>query len=503
MPDSMRYEQGGVRTVGLFGIFSAKSGATPGRADYAGTPGSFDELDVVALKKNLRLEQRGQDRGAQDSPPQDMAGFDDVEQEIVTRIETDRRESNNVYIDQLRSYRERAANLGFRQRLDRLASAADKAVSDLKKLENLERDRLYQARKAVVLSSRELERFRAEHRLTRPSQHPVSRVFHLGILVVILLGEAIMNGSFLAEGHEFGLVGGMSLAGLIAALNLAYGFVVGRWIAPLTIHVRGWRRVLGFVVLPVLVALDAFSALAVAHYRDAMVSGPLDNPGGYAIDMIQRIALSPEMLRLDTIESWLLALMTLAFWIIAAADGWKYDDPYPGYGSITRKHDVDAENYFAVKSEIFDNLTHARDEALEDMSQAAHEIDERKGELRSINEGRTRLVRQFEEYLSHLEQVGNDLLQTYREANRRARGTLAPRHFSERWSMAKPNTASDAAPDNTPETEIVRALEEFETRRVAVHSAFDHAVATFEQIEHLTAEDMDNGRTDGRQKATE
>ncbi|MBF5094112.1 hypothetical protein F1643_06045 [Azospirillum sp. INR13] len=489
--------------MNFFGLFGSRSGATPDRADYAGAPGAFDELDIVALKKGMRLEQRGKERGTQQSPPEDMTGFDDVEQEIVTRIETDRRESHNVYIDQLRSYRERAANLGFRQRLDKLASAADKAVGDLKKLENLERDRLYQARKAVVLSSRELERFRTKHRLTRHSRHPHSWIFHIGVIFTIVIVETIMNGSFLAEGNEFGLVGGMILAGLIAALNLAYGFAVGRWIAPLTICVGMWKRVLGFLSLPVMVTVELFLALVVAHYRDAMVSGPLDAPGKYAVELIQRIAFSADMVRLGTMESWLLALMTLTFWIIAAIDGWKFDDPYPGYGRISRRHEADAENYYATKSEIFDGLTETRDNALEEMSNAAGEIDERKGELRSIKEGRIRLFRQFDEYLSHLEQVGNDLLQTYREANRRARPTPAPRHFSERWKMARPNIAGDAAPDTAPETEIVRALEEFEARRTTVHSAFDHAVATFEQIEHLTAEDMDNGRTNGSQKAVE
>lgn len=487
----------------FFGLFRARSGATPNRVDYAGAPGSFDEIDVVILKKSMRLEQRGKERAIQQSPPEDMTGFDDVEQEIVTRIETDRRESHNVYIDQLRSYRERAANLGFRQRLDKLASAADKAVGDLKKLENLERDRLYQAREAVVLSSRELERFRMEHRLTRPSRHPHSRFFHVGIIFIIAVIESVMNGSFLAQGNEFGLVGGMVLAGLIAALNLAYGFAVGRWIAPLTICVGNWKRVFGFVGLPMSLTLELFLALVVAHYRDAMVSGPLDAPGKYAVDLIQRVAFSADILRLGTMESWLLALLTLTFWIIAAIDGWKFDDPYPGYGRISRKHEADADNYYSIKSEIFEGLTGTRDQALEEMSDAAGEIDERKGELRSINEGRTRLVRQFDEYLSHLEQVGNDLLQTYRESNRRARPTPAPRHFSDRWKMTRPNIAGDAASDTAPETEIVRALEEFEARRATVHSAFDHAVATFEQIEHLTAEDMDNGRKGGSQKAVE
>jgi hypothetical protein len=42
------------------------------------------------------------------------------------------------------------------------------------------------------------------------------------------------------------------------------------------------------------------------------------------------------------------------------------------------------------------------------------------------------------QHLDYLEQCGNDLLTTYREANRMARNTLSPAHFSQRWQLSRP-----------------------------------------------------------------
>ena len=82
------------------------------------------------------------------------------------------------------------------------------------------RDDLHALRLRVTESDRTYDHFRRENGLIRMAHYPESRKFHIGILVFILLAEAILNGSMLARGHELGILGGVSSAFIIALVNV-------------------------------------------------------------------------------------------------------------------------------------------------------------------------------------------------------------------------------------------------------------------------------------------
>ena len=69
--------------------------------------------------------------------------------------------------------------------------------------------------------------------------------------------------------------------------------------------------------------------LAIAHYRDvAQISSAQAD-----VQAVQAMLSAPFGLR--DLQSWLLLGMGAFFSVLACIDGFKFDDPYPGYG---RKH---------------------------------------------------------------------------------------------------------------------------------------------------------------------
>lgn len=94
---------------------------------------------------------------------------------------------------------------------------------------------------------------------------------------------------------------------------------------------------MGGMGLPrLLFCLSLLIGFLVAHYRDALQI-PLEelSPNQTA----ERIALQTFLenpFGLSDIYSWMLLLLTLVFGILACFDGYRFDDPYPGFSSIAK-----------------------------------------------------------------------------------------------------------------------------------------------------------------------
>src|SRR3546814_14982804 len=75
--------------------------------------------------------------------------------------------------------------------------------------------------------NKEMETFRREHGLSRTARYPKSQLLTVGFALVMILVAAVFNGSFLAQGHELGLLGGIFWAAAIACMNVGSGLHVG------------------------------------------------------------------------------------------------------------------------------------------------------------------------------------------------------------------------------------------------------------------------------------
>ena len=78
------------------GAFIGRLFGRPGEArdDYVRSTIRFMELDVERIKKRLNLEVEGLKRGEKDQPPADNESLDDVEQQIVATIDSEKKLSH-------------------------------------------------------------------------------------------------------------------------------------------------------------------------------------------------------------------------------------------------------------------------------------------------------------------------------------------------------------------------------------------------------------------------
>src|SRR5437016_9989431 len=92
--------------------------------DYIASTLSFPELDIERMKRRMGLEEQGQHRGARNEPAPDSQTLDDLEQRIMTTIESEKHLAYEKFVNHLKTYGDRIASLGFQTRFTQALAAA-------------------------------------------------------------------------------------------------------------------------------------------------------------------------------------------------------------------------------------------------------------------------------------------------------------------------------------------------------------------------------------------
>ncbi len=230
-----------------------------------------------------------------------------------------------------------------------------------------------------------LESFKAEHRLTRDAHYPSSPLLAFGIISMLVIMEAGINGVLFADSSDQGLFGGWLEALVLSITNVGAAFLFGRMVLP-QLHRRGPGVKAGAFVL-CLAGVAAILAINLvgAHYRDfkseagpdpappivlkheasltlgggakpgpaaatprkaakpapaespAPVPAPIaENERNKEREAVAKLLRSP--FAFDSFMSFFLFVIGLCGACIAALDGYKLDDPFPGYGKRHRKY---------------------------------------------------------------------------------------------------------------------------------------------------------------------
>ena len=445
----------------------------------------FPELDVARLKRELRLEELGNERGAQEQPATDSTALDDIELQVTNLVESEAKHTQDACHDQLRTYAERLNGIDVSGRMVEIEAASRDAVADFKAHTHQGLTDLHAASHRLIETGREREAFRRKHGLDRTAHLPSSHVLHVGVLLVLLIVEAVLNGSLLALGDEFGLLGGFFQAFIIALLNIGGGFLAGRLAVPWLLHRRFiWKIVGGVGFLLWLGYLGAFNLL-VAHYRGAL--------GGEAPETahVQAfLAFVANPLGIADVKSWLLVGLGLLFGTVALIDGLLWDDPYPGYGRVEHKHQAAVDRYADLKADLMSDLAERKDAFVEALKAIQNNLAKRRGEFSAVVEARLRLLRGFPVHLDHLEGAANELLAAYREANRRARTSAAPERFSVPHRLGRPELGApvEHLPDRSRfDAQVNAASARLSEAIQEVFDAYEAALERYRQIEELLA----------------
>lgn len=385
----------------------------------------FQPVDVEGQIRARRLIERGEADGRSNLPPSDATVPSATELEIVNDVRAERERLANGLASHLRAQNDALAGLDTAMDLAKLRNDTEHAISRLGQGDVAWKSEIARLLRDAREAKKEYDDFRIEHGLRRAARDPGSRFLALSLLALAIVVEAALNGVFFAEGSELGLVGGVVLALGISVVNvLVFGFLSGlgpgRWQHHRSLPLRlvAWTLLLlgGLLVI----GANAF----VAHYRDAF------ERAGEAVLLDQVWAhLRNDPFGLARIQSWLLFFLGLFFAGFGFWKGYRFDDPYPGYGRVSRRWREAEQRYLENRHQRLEEASAVRDEAKGALDLAIERLRGQALQREQILGARARLVQEFQAHERHLEEAANALLAAYRDANRRVRTTPPPAGF--------------------------------------------------------------------------
>lgn len=329
---------------------------------------------------------------------------------------------------------------------------------------------------AATRATKELEDFKASNGLTTLAQWPAGTTAFMWYSMVVLLVvfEGILNAGFFAQGLNSGLLGGLTYAGVLALINVGIAFIFGKWVVRNLNHIKLAQKIGGALGLFLALGLIVLVGLSIAHFRDAMTAESVAPP----ISAFEALKTSPFQLR--DILSWGLFILSITFGVIGLADGYKTDDPYPGYGKISRRTQQVVDDFEAEIEDLREQLEELKNEELESLEEALKSSQADLAVYKSRIEEKEAAAIRLSTALQNAENALAALLRSFRNENELYRQGLArPAYFDTLPAMKElpfPDFSSEAdrVAHAAHAVHVQRLINEMEQIRARIQDAFNH-----------------------------
>lgn len=340
------------------------------------------------------------------------------------------------------------------QKLVELEGRADQLLSDTTLLATIDAD-MSADRDALVASTE--TRMKAEvdwrhHRvvngISAQADYPDSRIWHVGIIVVLALVETVINAFFYENAQ--GLLGGFTVAlgvsftNLVGAGMLGYGFRYKN-LAKMEHKLAGMACLVLFIVLGIY-ANAIFASFRSEYQMILDPSDPLQVRQGFALAAAEAKKIFYLGMSFSDMTSFVLFGLGIVLSLFAFYKGYTFDDKYPGHGPLDRKRKaalaVEIAQQEILRQKVKDFLHHRKADVQATLHDPAQIINLASRRASDLQIAKSTLINQAQAVQRDFTLV----LSTYRNANVAVRATQAPEYFKSVPDLAQRADTSHADP---------------------------------------------------------
>ena len=432
-------------------------------------------IDIAELSASLKLKEQARRLGSNSIPSSDAQSLTGPEAAIVQKIETYRQGYFDWAVARMNLLNTDLGKLHVTSNVNR-ALNADKEFKRLAETTLSERDADLRALAASARTSQEeLGKFRSTHGIEREARWPSNTksfmMYSLALVVIVI--EGLLNAGFFAHGLDSGLLGGFLTAMASAFVNVSVAFALGKFVICYVHHRNLGIKLFGILATVVALALIVTIGFGIAHYRDALTSETAE-PAKAAYE-----ALRGGLLPRD-IMSWGLFALSCFFGLVALFDGYKTDDPYPGYGRISRRTMEVVEDYDAELFHLREELTELKQEALARLDKALKDAQATLAVYETRIDDKDAASLRLETALQDANHSLAALLSEFRTENELHRNGLSrPAYFDQLPKLQDLpfpdfSTVADRESLKTNKTLVQQLLVEVQAIRARIQEAFNH-----------------------------
>ena len=436
--------------------------------------------DHERLKQRLKLEQQARDDGVHGLPHKDDRDLNAMQRRICEEIFRGIAGAHRFLAEQLARAAQLLAGLrpsGLDEELER--SRIDQVVA---------RSLTEHRAELIDLKERELDAlldlryFRANNRLQRAAVYRASPHGLASLLALLMLVESGFNGLLLRRISDEGWIGGIFIALLISAVNLALGIAAGGFGWRLMGHVRLQTKLLGVALSAACLTVAVVWNIYVAHFREVAELAASQYAAGAlpqaALDAWRHVR-SEGLFGLHTMYSWALLVLGLGAHLLVSKEAWDHlADRYFDYMKVDRRYQHARDAFTDAMAEVEDNARAAMEETLAELDERVAWSEVAAAQARYVNDQAHQRHAEAQAAEAEWVRQGASLLQAYREENLKVRheGT-APAYFQTFPSLA--DYRGGRFGDTAETAELHGSLQSVEARLAAFR---DHLKAADEVV---------------------
>lgn len=282
----------------------------------------------------------------------------------------------------------------------------------------------------------EITQFMSQNGIDRPAEIRTfaEKMFHWSIFAFMIVIEVALNCTLFATNLEGGLLEGIKIAVFASLLNIGVAGCFGHFLVRYKNLGSIAKKIIGWSFLFVSLCVTITVGLAVAHFRDALQI-PLDELGGttYQAYALQTFIASP--FELADLYSWILFALTLFCGIAACADGYRMDDPCPGYSALYSKYRKIADEWSDLLEERRDHLVEIQQNSIKELGSNVIYCDKGIVTINSYKQDLAQTEKSYEAALRSVDKAFQSLVSLFRSTNSQYRTEPVPDYFREEVSL--------------------------------------------------------------------
>ena len=322
----------------------------------------FSNVKVLQIEEKINLKETATNDGKNNLPRSTSETFSNCENEAIITADEFRNIQVSKAVDYLNSIKgkiiDSTAKLGqknfyideFKNRIEQTLTAAEGKLSNLKS--------------AYTTQNNEVRNFKLENKLNREpkSLTTINIIIAMGVIALLFFIELRVNANLLAPAMSSGLKEGLSIAAAVAGLNVFVSFVVGFYSLKNFHHVQSLRRNISKFGLTIYLIFIAYLNWSLGAYRaihEANGTNLIDAIMGnsnIAADTVVGNPTFPWSVDL-TFTSLILVFVGISFALASLIDGYLFNDPYPGYGSVGKDRNENQKEINRMREHLSSEIT--------------------------------------------------------------------------------------------------------------------------------------------------
>ena len=322
----------------------------------------FTDVNVKQIEIKINLKENATNDGKNNLPRTSSETFSNCESEAIITADEFRNSQVSKAVDYLNSIKgkviDSTAKLGqknfyvdeFKNRIEQTLTAAEGKLSNLKS--------------AYTTQNNEVRNFKLENKLNREpkSLTTFNIMIAMAVIAVLFYIELQVNANLLAPAMASGLKEGMAIAAAVAGLNVFVSFAVGFYALKNFHHVHSFRKNISKFGLSIYLLFITYLNWSLGAYRaihEATGENLIDAIMGNSTSTSSTIVGNPALpWSVDlTFTSLILVFVGIGFALASLIDGYLFNDPYPGYGSVGKDRNENQKEINRMREHLSSEIT--------------------------------------------------------------------------------------------------------------------------------------------------